>query len=87
MLGLTLNLPPFVRNSAQMNAGDVELTKKIARHRVHIERAIGKIKKFKILSGRIKNSMLGSTNQIWFVCCMLTNFQPPIIANSIKKTH
>ena len=29
---------------------DAEVTKKTAKHRVHIEQAIGKIKKFKILS-------------------------------------
>lgn len=51
-------------------------TKKIAKHRVHVERAIAKIKKFKIVSGRIPNARLGYINQIWFMVCMLSDFQP-----------
>ena len=82
-LGLQLNIPPFAKSGMQMPMGDVEQTKKIAKHRVHVERAIAKIKKFKIVAGRVRNVTLGSVNQIWFVCSMLTNFQPPIIA---KKT-
>jgi len=78
-LGLKLNLPPFARSGMQMSLQDVEFTKKIAKHRVHVERAIGKIKKFKILSAIIKNKTLGSIDQIWYVCSMLTNFQPPLL--------
>lgn len=78
-LDLNLNIPPFAKSNLQMPVPDVEMTKKIAKHRVHVERAIAKVKKFKIVSGRIPNSMLGNINQIWFVVCMLSNFQQHII--------
>lgn len=78
-LGLNLNIPPFAKSHGQMPATDVEMTKKIAKHRVHVERAIAKVKKFKIVSERIPNVRLGNINQIWFVVCMLSNFQPNII--------
>ncbi|KAL2092960.1 hypothetical protein ACEWY4_010272 [Coilia grayii] len=78
-LGLNLNMPPFAKSNSQMPATDVEKTKKIAKHRVHVERAIAKVKKFKIVSGRIPNVRLGNINQVWFVVCMLSNFQPNII--------
>ena len=39
-LGLRLYIPPFAPGAGQMSAGDVALTKKIASHRVHVERAI-----------------------------------------------
>ncbi|KAK0138850.1 hypothetical protein N1851_024608 [Merluccius polli] len=52
-IGLKLNIPPFARANRQMPHADVDMTKKIAKHRVHVERAIAKIKKFKIVSGRI----------------------------------
>ncbi|ROI81784.1 hypothetical protein DPX16_22019 [Anabarilius grahami] len=78
-LGLELNIPPFAKSNIQMPVPDVEITKKIAKHRVHVERAIAKVKKFKIVSGRIPNSLLGNINQIWFVVCMLSNFQQHII--------
>lgn len=40
-----------------MPVPDVEIRKKIAKHPVHVERAITKIKKCKIVSGRILKSM------------------------------
>ena len=52
-LGLNLNIPPIAKSNSQMPATDVEMTKKKAKHRVHVERAIAKVKKFKIVSGRM----------------------------------
>lgn len=78
-LGLKLNLPPFLRSKRQMPAVDVLVTKRIAKHRVHVERAIAKIKKFKIVSGKIPNTWLGIINRIRYVVSMLSNFQPHIL--------
>lgn len=78
-LGLKLNLPPFLRSKRQMPAVDVLVTKRIAKHRVHVERAIAKIKKFKIVSGKIPNTWLGIINHIRYVVSMLSNFQPHIL--------
>ena len=77
-IGLNLNIPPFATGE-QMKAGDVSKTIKIAKHRVHVERAIARIKQFKILSGKIPLSLFGSVDQIWLVCCLLTNFMPFLI--------
>jgi len=41
--GVRLNMPPFLQSNTQMEACDVFLTKKIARLRVHVERAIGRV--------------------------------------------
>lgn len=41
--GVRLNMPPFLQSNTQMVASDVFLTKKIARLRVHVERAIGRV--------------------------------------------
>ena len=79
-LGLRLIVPPFaVGGDQQMPASDVTLTKNIAAHRVHVERAIGRIKNFKILSQRIDISFLTCINQIWSVCAFLTNFMPALV--------
>ena len=77
-VGLQLNLP-FSRSKRQMPAGDVLVTKRIAKHRVHVERAIAKIKKFKIVSDKIPNTRLRIINHIWYVVSMLSNFQPHIL--------
>ena len=78
-VGLRLNIPPFASCSAQMKASDVTETVKIAKHRVHVERAIARIKQFKILSGKISLSFFSIIDQIWLTCCLLTNFMPFLI--------
>lgn len=77
--GLRLNIPPFAKSGVQMSSSDVILTQKIAKHRVHVERTISRIKSFKILSGRIRVSLISAIDQIWYVCSFLTNFMPPCI--------
>lgn len=75
-IGLKLNIPPFActGSGSQMSSSEIKMTEKIARHRVHVERAIARIKSYKILSHRFDLSLFGSINQIWFVCCFATNF-------------
>ena len=62
-----------------MSAANVFTTRTIASHRVHVERAIARIKAFKMVSHQLSVSNLTSINQIWFVCAFLTNFQPFLI--------
>ena len=79
-IGVRLNVPPFLNSQAQMPANDVILTKKIAQLRVHVERAIGRIKEFRILQSTIPATMRDSINELIYVCCMLTNFSPPLVS-------
>ncbi len=78
-LGLSMNIPPRARASGQMQASDVELTKLIAKHRVHVERAIARIKKFRIVRHKIAASIVPKINSIWFVCSFLTNFHDTLM--------
>ena len=79
-LGVTLNIPPFLGMADQMPAEDVVKTQEIASLRIHVERAINKIKNFLIFEGVIPFSQFGIVNQMWCVCTMLCNFQDPIIS-------
>ncbi len=47
--------------------------------RIHVERAIGRIKNFQILKGMVPISMARLANQIIFVCAFLTNFLPALV--------
>ena len=66
-VNLHLNIPPFLQNQSAFSEGDVIKTQRVAQHRIHIERAIGKV------------TMFGLINQIWTVCCILSNFIEPIL--------
>lgn len=82
-LGLLLNIPPFATTGSQMSVGDSALTNKIARHRVHIERLICKVKTFKLLSNRIPTTLFHKANRIWSVCCWLTLFQDVFVQDKV----
>ena len=75
-LGFKLNIPPFLGERDQLEGSEVVETQQIASLRIHIERAICRVKEFDIFSG----VMPASANQIWTVCCLLTNFQNPLIS-------
>jgi hypothetical protein len=52
-LRVKLIIPAFTKNKPQLSAEDVTLTRRIARVRIHVERAIRRLKVFKILSGTV----------------------------------
>ena len=79
-IGLTLNIPAFLGQRSQLDADEVIQTQAIAHYRIHVERAIGKVRNFHIFDRKILLNMMGSLNQIWASCCMLANFQDPIVA-------
>ena len=79
-LGVSLNLPPFLGGSNQMPAEDVVQTQEIASLRIHIERAINKIKNFHIWDRVVPLHQIGVVNQMWAVCAFLCNAQPNIIS-------
>ena len=82
--GVELNLPPFLESRGQFPINQIHDTKTIAKLRIHVERAIRRIKEFHIFDSEIPMNMLGSVNQIYTVVCLLTNFQGPLIAKAMN---
>ena len=79
-LGVSLNIPPFLGNKGQMSPEEVALTQTIASLRIHVERAINKVKNFHIWDSVVPFTLFGVVNQMWGVCAMLCNFQNSIIS-------
>ena len=80
-LGIDLNIPPFLEGRRQLPSTEVEAGRKIASVRIHVERAIGRIKCFGILKGTIPISLARLTNHIVYVCAFLTNFGPALVSS------
>ncbi|XP_014675267.1 PREDICTED: uncharacterized protein LOC106815336 [Priapulus caudatus] len=81
-----LNIPPKLGLYGQMALLDVRDTQSIAAERIHVERAINKIKNFHIFDQVIPISLSGSINQIWTTCAVLTLFHNPIISCPIADS-
>ena len=77
--GVTVNMPPFLGGWDQMTAAETEETMNIASVRIHVERAIGRIKTYHILDGNLPNTLSPYATQIATVCGLLTNFLPPLL--------
>ena len=78
-IGIELNIPPFMEGRQQLPPQEIEAGRRIASLRIHVERAIGRMKLYSILKSTIPISLTRLTNQIIFVCAFLTNFQPVLI--------
>ena len=79
-LGVTLNIPPFLGGDSQMSAEDVVRTQQIASLRIHVERAINKIKNFRIWQRVVPLILFGVINQVWSVCAFMCNVHDPLIS-------
>lgn len=82
--GVELNIPPFLESQNQFSARDVQKTKTIASLRIHVERAIRRIKEFHFFDCDVPLSTIGTANQLYTVACLLTNFQGPLILSNNK---
>ena len=78
---VSLNIPAFLNGKPQLRLEEELETRKIASVRVHVERAIERVKNYRILQTVYHLSMAPELNKIWVICCYLVNFLPPLIAN------
>ena len=78
-LDVLLNILAFINGMEQLTNEEVTESQTIASVRVHVERAIQRIKKFRQISNEVPLVLHGSINQIWTVSCLLWNFMPPPI--------
>jgi DDE superfamily endonuclease len=73
-----LNIPPFLR-SKQFSVDEIAETKAIATVRIHVERAIGRVKHFHILDANVPLALSRNIEKIFHVCCFLTNLDKPLV--------
>lgn len=76
---VTLIRPPFLKGQKQFSKQDAERTADIARARVHVERAIQRIKIFKILHEQISWYLIPHTDEIMIVIAAIVNLSSPIL--------
>ncbi|KAG5872180.1 hypothetical protein JTB14_033132 [Gonioctena quinquepunctata] len=75
--GVSLNIPPFL-STPQFTEAQVYEAQRIARARIHVERAIRKIKCFSILE-KVPQYYISQISIILQLCAALTSLQYPLI--------
>ena len=76
--GSQLIIPPFLKEKQRFSKKNSKKTFDIAKARIHVERAIARIKDFRILSGAFPVTM--RTHLTFFlICAAITNLTPPLV--------
>ena len=78
--GADLIIPPFLSGRQKLSPQEEILTKQIARVRIHVERAIERMKKFRIIGRLCPLSLRPLMSQIVFVVACLVNYQAPLVS-------
>ena len=73
MRGAIFDIPSFTRGKSQLSASYVDNSRKIAAVRIHVERVIGRLKKFDILNKNIPISQVDLLGNILVITCALVN--------------
>ncbi|XP_041959608.1 uncharacterized protein LOC121718606 [Alosa sapidissima] len=85
--GMQLLIPASTRGRTQLSGAEVTRSRQISRVRIHVERAIGRIKNYRILhntlpvslvKGRLNDSM-STIDKIILVCSALSNLDKPLV--------
>ncbi|XP_041374403.1 uncharacterized protein LOC121387372 [Gigantopelta aegis] len=76
---IKLNIPAFTKGKDQLTGEEVTATRRIARVRIHVERAARRLKVFKILSTTVPVSCLNLFDDILIVCSALVNLRGDLI--------
>lgn len=79
-----LIIPPFTKKcnwgkGKRLLQSDIIKTRSIARLRIHVERAIERLKNFHILSNTMPLTLKSLSNQMLKVCAFLCNLQMPLV--------
>ena len=75
----SLSIPPGARAKDQMTPGECKKTKDVANLRIHVERAINRIKDFKLLKNTMPLTVVPLVDDIVRTCSALCNMQTLLI--------
>ncbi|XP_020904289.1 uncharacterized protein LOC110242620 [Exaiptasia diaphana] len=74
-----LNMPPFSKKGKQLSRAATKSTRQIAQVRIHVERAIERLKDFKIFQGNMPLTLTPLADHVLVVCAALCNLQKPLV--------
>lgn len=82
---LQLITPAFTKGKTQLLETDVTRSRRISSSRIIVERAIGHIKKWKIMTGTVPYNIVKDFNSILVIVAGLTNLAPPLTGEGMLR--
>ena len=77
----TLATPPSKHTNIQMTATNIQKTSRIANVRIYVEKAIARMKTFRIIKHELPISLLPFVDDIVLLCAVMTNFMEPLCSD------
>lgn len=78
--GADIVIPPFLGDRANLTPQEEAQTRTIAKLRIHVERVIERMKKFKILKKIVPLNTLTTFSQTVFIVASLVNFSKSVVS-------
>ena len=78
--GASLAIPSFTKGKKQLSMMEVEFCRRLSRVRIHVERAMERIKNFKIISGILPLKLVPQADNILLICAALSNLQGRLVS-------
>ena len=76
---LRLAIPSFTKGKKQLSMRQVEMSRRLARVRIHVERMMERIKNFKLLAGILPLSLVPHADNIVMTTAAISNLQPKLV--------
>ncbi|XP_065652675.1 uncharacterized protein LOC136079930 [Hydra vulgaris] len=77
-----LKLPKFTKGKKQMSSAEVDESRQIAHVRIHVERVIGRLRKFRILQSIIPITQVDLLNNVMVMITSLVNINSSVVPPS-----
>ncbi|XP_051795083.1 uncharacterized protein LOC127531031 isoform X2 [Acanthochromis polyacanthus] len=78
--GAQLAIPAFTRGKAQLSPKEIEIGRRLSPVRVHVQRAIERVKNFRVLSTTMRMNLVPQFDNIMTICSGISNLHKPLIA-------
>ena len=76
----TLKIPHFTKGKTQMSGKEVDASRKISNVRIHVERVIGRLRKFRILKSNIPMAQVKLLNDVMIIIAGLVNLNNSVVS-------
>ena len=77
--GARLAIPSFTKGKKQLSMRQVEMSRRLARVRIHVERMMERIKNFKLLAEILPLSLEPHADNIVMITAAISNLQPKLV--------
>ena len=78
-LEATLKIPSFTKEKKQLSGGEMEMSRPLSSVRIHVERVMGRIKKFRLLRTTLPLTLVDLLDDIMVIVCGLVNINNSVV--------